>query len=148
MRARPSYERSVQVDSDDSVPLVQVVARQAAEAVGASNRQRAEFATAVTEAATNIVRHAIRGVVVVRAFGGSPAELEFEARDEGPGIVDPGAALVDGFSRGKMLDVDETRARGMGCGFGAMRRLMDGLRVESSPRGTCLVAHKRVGTRR
>jgi anti-sigma regulatory factor (Ser/Thr protein kinase) len=147
MRPNPSYERIWAVDADVSVPLLQVLARQAAETVGATNRERAEFATAVTEAATNILRHATRGVVVVRAFVGPPRELEFEALDHGPGIADPGAALVDGFSRGKALEIDQSRARGMGCGFGAIQRLMGRLSVESEASGTRVLAQKRLGGR-
>ena len=135
------------MNTDASVPLVQVLARRAAVSVRASDRERAEFMTAATEAATNIVRHATHGVVVVRAFVGPPAQLEFEAWDEGPGIPDPEAALADGFSRGKQLEVDQSRANGMGCGFGTMRRFMDYLTLESGPQGTRVRAQKRVGER-
>lgn len=144
---KPAFERSTQIDRDVSVPLVQVLAGQAAAVAGADDRQRAEFVTAATEAATNILRHASRGVVVVRAFIGPPAELEFEAHDEGPGIVDLGAAQVDGFSRGKLLEVSQAGAQGIGCGIGAMRRFMDRLTLETSPRGTRVSAQKRVGRR-
>jgi len=81
--------------------------------VGESRRAAADFthllgfdataagsvALAVTEAATNIVKHAQRGKLVLRCLehdgiGG----LEVLALDQGPGIANMGSSLRDGHS--------------------------------------------------
>lgn len=89
-------------------------------------------AIAVTEAATNIIRHAERGVIVLRALksGRTPA-VEILALDKGPGIPDVARAMRDGFSTSGTA----------GNGLGAIRRLADVFEIYSHPgNGTALLA--------
>ncbi|MFW6197903.1 MAG: hypothetical protein ACOC5B_03480, partial [Myxococcota bacterium] len=79
---------------------------------------------------------------------GRPHHLEVVALDRGPGIGDPTAACVDRHSRGRRLDADAAWVTGLGCGLGAVHRLMDGVEIRSAiGRGTCIVAHKSVPLR-
>ena len=72
--------------------------------------------------------------------------LEFVAVDQGPGIADLHPALRDGVSGGRDLAGDPrvTSRSGLGLGFGAMRRRMDTVEVESSPAGTRVRARRSV----
>src|SRR5262249_2261442 len=52
-----------------------------------------------TEAATNLLKHAHGGEIVVSAIAGADgAGVQLLALDSGPGIADVGAALADGHS--------------------------------------------------
>src|SRR3954470_3766042 len=78
-------------------------ARRSAVEIGHANGLSADavgrLAIVVTEAATNIIRHAGHGVMVFRAL---PSEtnttIEVLALDKGPGIADVARAMRDGFS--------------------------------------------------
>lgn len=81
----------------------------------------------VTEAATNILKHAQHGELLVRPLpphaqqaGGG---IELIALDRGPGMVDVRAAFEDGYSN----------TGTPGTGLGAIRRLSDELAVYSQP---------------
>lgn len=117
-------------------------ARRAAMALGAArglgSDARGRLAIVVTEAATNIVRHAGGGVIVLRALGsGSTAAIEMLALDKGPGLGNIERAMTDGFS---------TRGTG-GVGLGAMQRLSNVFEIHSQRNsGTALLA--RVGETR
>lgn len=84
---------------------------------------------AVVELATNLVRYAQRGELLV-----TPVEngLQIESTDFGPGIADVDRAMEDGFSTGG----------GLGAGLGAVRRLMDEITIVTGPEGTRIVARK------
>jgi serine/threonine-protein kinase RsbT len=88
---------------------------------------------AVTELATNLVRYAHRGEIILA--GVQPPEragIRVESRDAGPGIEDVELAMRDGFSTGG----------GLGSGLPAIRRLMDEFSIESSAAGTTIVTWK------
>jgi anti-sigma regulatory factor (Ser/Thr protein kinase) len=110
--------------------------------IGLSERRTAEVAVAVTEAATNLAKHAVAGALVLRVVHTGPhTGLEFLTMDSGPGIEDVAAALRDGMSTVGTL----------GIGLGAVARLADVFDVHSLPgRGTVLVArfwpHEEDGT--
>jgi anti-sigma regulatory factor (Ser/Thr protein kinase) len=87
---------------------------------------------AVTEAATNLVKHAPGGEILVRALsvheGGG---IEILALDAGSGIRDVAASLRDGYST----------AGSPGTGLGALRRLASVFDLYSLPgRGTAVLA--------
>jgi anti-sigma regulatory factor (Ser/Thr protein kinase) len=95
------------------------------------------LAIVVTEAATNIVRHATRGIIVLRVLATAPRPaIEMLALDKGPGIADIARALGDGFSTTGTA----------GQGLGAIQRLASLFQIYS-PRskvsGTAILA--RVG---
>lgn len=117
-------------------------ARRAATALGHAHGMSSDavgrLAIIVTEAATNILRHAGHGMVILRALVASdPVAIEVLALDKGPGMLDVARALRDGFST--------TGTRGEG--LGAIKRLADTFAIHSQRgMGTAIVA--RVGEAR
>ncbi|MEU0688839.1 ATP-binding SpoIIE family protein phosphatase [Streptomyces uncialis] len=117
-------------------PALPAAARGAAAAlarrIGLDPHRVSEVALAVTEASTNLQRHAVDGSLALRVLRtpGSAA-VEFVTVDAGPGIVDVGSALSDGISTAGTL----------GIGLGAVARLADVFDVHSVPgRGTVVAA--------
>jgi serine/threonine-protein kinase RsbT len=93
--------------------------------LGFGSFQAVQLATAVSEIATNQVRHA-GGTGLVRmseTYRDGVAGIEVHATDEGPGIPDIEQALVDGFST----------AGSLGVGLAGARRLVDDFAVKSVP---------------
>ncbi len=90
------------------------------------------LALVITELATNLVRHAQRGLLLIgRHAQGDVATIELIAVDGGPGIRDVEAALADGTSTGGTP----------GTGLGAMSRLSSQFLVFSKPGfGSIMVA--------
>jgi anti-sigma regulatory factor (Ser/Thr protein kinase) len=91
-----------------------------------------QVALAVTEAASNLHKHASQGAMLLRIGreGGKPG-IEMVTIDAGPGLSDTSAALRDGHSTSGTL----------GIGLGAIRRLADFCELYSAPgHGTVLVA--------
>ncbi len=73
-----------------------------------------EVALAATEAATNLVRHARGGELVIRSLhAGDRSWVELIAIDRGPGMANLATAMRDGYSTGDTP----------GTGLGAIRRL-------------------------
>ncbi len=118
----------VVVEDASQVGAARRVAASMADVAGFEESDRSDIGIVVTEAASNIVRHAGRGELLVRPLDGPG--LEMIAIDGGPGMRDLEACLADGYS-----------SRGsMGGGFGAMRRLARDFAIWSAPdRGTALV---------
>ena len=86
---------------------------------------------AVSELATNLLRYAQEGEIILTARPGvDHTGIEVESRDRGPGIPNITQALEDGFSTGG----------GFGDGLPAVRRLLDSFEIESSPNGTRVTA--------
>ncbi|MFE2206724.1 MULTISPECIES: ATP-binding protein [Streptomyces] len=100
--------------------------------IGLDGYRASEVALAVTEAATNLQRHARDGALLLRVLRTSDrAGVEFLTVDTGPGMADVEAALADGTSSGGTL----------GIGLGAVVRLADAFDVHSLPgRGTVMAA--------
>jgi anti-sigma regulatory factor (Ser/Thr protein kinase) len=86
------------------------------------------LALAVTEAATNLVRHAGGGYVLLRALAREDAGgVEVIAFDKGPGIANVAASMRDGVST----------QTSPGLGLGSLRRLTTDFELYSQPgRGT------------
>lgn len=91
-----------------------------------------ELALAITEAASNLHKHAHQGslLLCVNRDADLPG-IELVTIDRGPGLRDVGAALRDGHSTSGTL----------GIGLGAIQRLADHCDMHSAPgRGTALIA--------
>lgn len=108
------------------------IAKKLAESLQFSEADIGRVALVVTEAGTNIVRHAGRGEILLRAFSlNASASLEVLALDKGPGMANVAEALRDGFST----------AGSPGLGLGAMTRLSTCLEISSTPgKGTALLS--------
>jgi anti-sigma regulatory factor (Ser/Thr protein kinase) len=91
-----------------------------------------QAALVVTESATNIIKHATRGEIVLRGLSqNGTCGLEIIALDQGPGMADPDRCFRDGYSTSGTP----------GTGLGAIRRLSSFLDVYSrAGRGTALVS--------
>jgi anti-sigma regulatory factor (Ser/Thr protein kinase) len=100
--------------------------------IGFDETKSGEVAIAVTEAATNLIKHGGGGEILLRVVGefGSAAGLEFLALDKGSGIANIGESLRDG----------QSTAGSPGTGLGAIARLSDELHVYSQPgKGTAIL---------
>ena len=99
-------------------------ASELAQRLGFGDVETGQVALAVTEAATNLVKHAQDGELLVRALEHDHASaLELIALDRGPGIADVARSLRDGFST----------AGSPGTGLGALSRLADQFDIYSLP---------------
>ncbi|MFJ4675412.1 MULTISPECIES: ATP-binding protein [unclassified Kitasatospora] len=126
-------EDTVWFRHSDSLPAAaRGAARQLAHRIGLLPERVGEVALAVSEAATNLRRHAVDGAMVLRVVRtDTEAALEFLTMDSGPGMADVPAALADGYSSGPTL----------GIGLGAISRLADAFDLHSLPgRGTVMTA--------
>lgn len=102
-------------------------ARALAHAHGVRNVDAERLVLAVSELATNLLRYARDGEIVLTATAGATyIGLQVESRDRGPGIPDVARAMQDGFSTGG----------GLGNGLPAVRRLLDAFDITSGPKGT------------
>ena len=120
----------LQIDDRTQVGEARRAAVEMAAALGLGETQAGKVALAVTEAATNIVKHAGTGKILlgplVRA---ASMGLEILALDRGPGISNVTASMRDGYST----------AGSMGAGLGALSRVSPSFELYSQPgRGTAL----------
>jgi anti-sigma regulatory factor (Ser/Thr protein kinase) len=111
-------------------------ARRAADGVarscGLNEQRRGVVGIVVTEAATNLARHATGGYILLRDTATTGhSGVEMLAVDRGPGMLDLARVFEDGFSTGGTP----------GHGLGAMRRQANELTVYSAPgQGTVVLA--------
>ncbi|MFF0008695.1 SpoIIE family protein phosphatase [Streptomyces tibetensis] len=129
----------VPVRDSTRVRDARVAAEGAAALAGLDERRTAAAALVATELATNLLKHAEGGQVLIDvvappvlregSWGGRVVQIA--AVDHGPGIPDVPAALRDGFST----------SRSLGAGLGTCLRLSDDFSLHSVPgRGTVAVA--------
>jgi anti-sigma regulatory factor (Ser/Thr protein kinase) len=121
-----------EVSEGSQVAEARRAAGQLARQLGLSEVEAGQVSLAITEAATNLVKHAQQGELLVRALDGEAGVgLELIALDRGPGIADLPQSLRDGFST----------AGSPGTGLGALSRLADEFDIYSQPgKGTILRA--------
>ncbi|MHA6763969.1 SpoIIE family protein phosphatase [Streptacidiphilus sp. PAMC 29251] len=100
--------------------------------VGLSEHRAGEVALAVSEAASNLYKHAVAGSIVLRIVRNEErAGIEFLAMDTGPGMADVAASMRDGRSTAGTL----------GIGLGMIARLADTFDLHSIPgQGTVMLA--------
>jgi anti-sigma regulatory factor (Ser/Thr protein kinase) len=111
------------------------LAADVAERVGLDAGEVGRLSLIVTEAATNLVKHARSGEIVLWPVEEKGARaVVVLALDRGPGMLDLDRCLGDGFSS----------SGSMGTGLGAIRRLSTEFDAYSSETGTILVS--RVGS--
>ena len=123
----------IAVASDADIVPARAQGRALASELGFSQTDATLVATAISEIARNIVVHAGRGEVELKAaYQADRRGVMVVARDEGPGIRDVDAALREGFgSKG-----------GLGLGLPGVRRIMDEFAIQSAPnQGTIVTMH-------
>jgi anti-sigma regulatory factor (Ser/Thr protein kinase) len=100
---------------------------------GLDEVESGRLAIIVTELATNLLRHADKGRLLISARP-DRAEVEIISIDEGPGMADVGRSMGDGYSTGGTS----------GTGLGAVGRLAQDFDLHSTvPEGTVSVARVR-----
>lgn len=113
--------------------------------MGFDSSQQWSVIIALTEAATNAIKFAGGGHIMLRRSDNGPPHVVLEVVDDGPGIADPEAAVEDFFSEGGDWRAGPfvTGRRGNGTGLGSIRRMMDVVRLENRTEGGLrLVARK------
>jgi anti-sigma regulatory factor (Ser/Thr protein kinase) len=128
---------SVRIPMDDVSQCGEArrMALQMAREIGFDEVRAGQVAIVVTEACTNILKHAGRGEILLQVTDhggeGSVAEFELIALDKGPGMLNIEECLRDGYTTGSSP----------GQGLGAMRRQSDESDFYSIPgQGTAILA--------
>jgi len=101
------------------VIIVRRLAKVVSKKAGFTEIQQEEIILVVSELATNIIKHATRGIITVELISDSVRNgIAVKSQDNGPGF-DPAVALADGFSTTKSL----------GRGLGVINRFVDELDI-------------------
>ncbi|GAA3547357.1 ATP-binding protein [Nonomuraea rosea] len=125
-------EHWIRAEDPSAVGAVRRQAVELAERAGFDATLIGQTAVAVSEAVSNLVKHAVEGAVMVRPHPEAAATVELITLDKGPGMADIGRALRDGYSTSGTL----------GIGMGAIARIATGYDVHSLPgKGTVLAMH-------
>ena len=119
------------VDEDTQIGAARRAAVTLGHSQGLGSDALGRLAIVVTEAATNMLRHARSGTIVLRVLAGATHGVEILALDRGPGIGDVARAMRDGYSSMGTA----------GQGLGGIRRLASEFEIYSQPGlGTALMA--------
>lgn len=130
---QPSAE-TIDVSHRSGVGHARRAARALCKAIGFNTQQCEEVAIVAAELASNLVKHAHGGKVILQPLKEEERSgLQIETLDSGPGICDLDRAVTDGYST----------AGGLGTGLGTVNRLMDELTVESQEDGGAHVLCRR-----
>src|SRR5215471_16432304 len=124
--------RCVPVTEASQVAAVRRAAMEMAHGLGLSETETGALELVVTEAATNLVKHAQAGQLLLRALDEAEGPgVELLALDTGPGMAHVGQCLQDGYST----------TSSPGTGLGAITRLATLWDLYSVPgQGTALLA--------
>jgi anti-sigma regulatory factor (Ser/Thr protein kinase) len=125
-------QRMVEITDQSSAGEARRAAVACATSIGMNETDCGKISIAVTELATNVIKHAKRGKILCEPVAQNGiAGLRVLALDKGPGIRDVSAALKDGYST----------AGTPGNGLGAVRRLATRFDLYTAPtQGTCVFA--------
>jgi anti-sigma regulatory factor (Ser/Thr protein kinase) len=128
---------TIRVPIEDSSQIAECrrMARERASELAFDETRAEEVAIVVTEAGTNILKHAVRGEILINSVamenGQANPSLEILALDRGPGFDNLERCLRDGYSTGSSP----------GQGLGAIFRLSSYADIYSRPgKGTVMVA--------
>ncbi|WP_318199839.1 ATP-binding SpoIIE family protein phosphatase [Streptomyces sp. SCL15-4] len=126
----------IPVHDSTRVRDARLAAREACDDSGLASSRTAAAELVATELATNLLKHAGGGHMVVNLVdppaGGPGASVQLYALDHGPGIPDVDAAQRDGYS---------TADGSLGAGLGSCRRSANAFQLYSRPgRGTVAAA--------
>jgi anti-sigma regulatory factor (Ser/Thr protein kinase) len=123
---------SVSIEDVTGAVEARRIATRLAESLQFSESDVGRIGLVVTEAATNIARHAGRGEILLRRTAmDTSADVELLALDNGPGMSNVAECMRDGFST----------AGSRGVGLGAISRLSTTVDILSAPgKGTALLS--------
>jgi len=127
-------EARVLINSDIDIVHARQKGREFATHIGFSSGELTLIATAISELARNIVEYAQHGEMIFQAIHEAGQEgICIIAKDEGPGILDLGQALQDGYSS----------RRSYGLGLPGTKRIVDEFEIDSQiGMGTTIVVRK------
>lgn len=134
----PPRVRTFAVSSREDAAVIAPQARRLAKQFGFNDKRSAEIAIVVSELATNIGKHGIRGdITVILDDDVAPrGELSVLARDVGPPIRDLAVAMTDGCDDRGPIDPSVLLYRGgLGTGLGAILRLSSRFEYQELPEG-------------
>jgi serine/threonine-protein kinase RsbT len=126
--------KQVRINVDIDIVTARQEGRALAAQLGFSGSEQVFIATAISEAARNILQYAGNGTILLNALEeGTKRGILIVAQDAGPGIPDIEQALIDGYSS----------SGGLGLGLAGMKRLMSELEIISEvDKGTTLIMKK------
>jgi anti-sigma regulatory factor (Ser/Thr protein kinase) len=117
-------ETTVEVIEQSQVAEVRRLAAELGRSQGLTDSDLGRAALVATEAATNLVKYAVRGAITISTFTeGDATGVQFIAVDHGPGFADFPVAARDGHSTGGSL----------GLGLGVIQRASDLFDVYTVP---------------
>jgi anti-sigma regulatory factor (Ser/Thr protein kinase) len=126
---KPTLPVTLEISGAVSIQQANQTAKHFSALLGFAQQECEEIALAVTELATNLIKHAGGGTIKLSAIeGNGRVGIQVESEDNGPGIADVERALTDGYST----------AGSLGHGLGAVNRLMDELEFRARPNRTGL----------
>jgi serine/threonine-protein kinase RsbT len=130
-----STDIRVSIEADADMLPARAEGRALADRLGFSRTDATLIATAISEIARNILRHAGSGEIILTEVDEDGRHgLSVVARDQGPGIRDVDAAIEEGYSGVN---------GGSGLGLPGARRLMDEFDVVSGiGKGTTVTMRK------
>ncbi len=128
-------ETTVSIDKDADVVLARAKGERLARGIGMEKTQVAEVAIAISELASNLVKHrATEGKITIRKIDSERKKgIEVVSSDKGPGIADIDQAMTDSYST----------VGSLGIGLPAVNRLMDEFQIRSNTaEGTLVTSRK------
>ena len=127
-------ETVVPIGVDADIVTARQEGRALAAKIGFSSSEQIFIATAISEAARNILQYAGHGEIALEHLVENDKEgILIVARDQGPGIKDVQRAMEDGFST----------SGGLGLGLPGIKRLVSELQIKSAlGKGTTLTIKK------
>jgi len=124
--------RTIELKVSADLLQARLSARDMAEKAGLGVMDQTRFATAVSELGRNALVYAAGGVCALQDQSDTThVRLQAEISDAGPGILDIGQAMADGFST----------SGSMGAGLPGTRRLVDQFDIQSDAAGTVVRVH-------
>jgi serine/threonine-protein kinase RsbT len=121
----------VNISSEDDIYYALSTVRHFMKQLSFSESDQQKVFVSVSELTRNVLDHAYsKGIFYCELMDEG---IRFIVTDDGPGIVD-----VDEVLQGKR----KSSSRGLGLGLAGVKRLMDEFQIETSTRGTKVVATK------
>src|SRR5687767_3454238 len=124
-------EKLVEINVDIDIVTARQEGRLLAAQLGFSSSEQVLIATAISEAARNIIQYAGKGTILLKSVDeGNKEGILIIVRDSGPGISNIDQAMIDGYSS----------SGGLGLGLSGKKRLMSELEIISETgKGTTLI---------
>ena len=136
----PAETRSFAIQGRSDVVVAGSQGRRFAVRHGFDVKRSTEIAIVVSELASNIVKHGVKGELRL-LWDPEQGELAVEAHDVGPPIHDLQLAMTDGYDdRGPIDPALILRRGGLGTGLGAVTRLADRMEYRQETAGKVLTA--------